>query len=548
MKKSLEDTVLLLILLFSFFIRIYNLENYPRWYVDEGTYANTGLNIMKGIWGDQTWGSNFFPPLFNVVLGILLTVFGKSYFVLRMTGVILGTLSVLLIYLIGKKLYNKNIGIIASVLLSITTFYINRMAFMDNLVEFFFLLTIYSYIQFEKNRKWLYILGISMGLSFLSKYTGLISFIFVLFIGFYEKTLSKLKISFLIFFLISFTYPLLGILFGWDEFLFDTLYQVQRKLADNIFLIFTFQPPYYFLKPSFSEFYFLTFVGFISVLYIAVRKSIIKYDDKNNKFILLGFLSIVLISFIAKHVWWVYLVIFYPIYVLATAIIINDALIFRKVIPLVVLSTLVLLKLLFLNKTLLIFSLSMIITIIYFVNHKIKSISKISDMFFSALIILSILFFSFSDITKITQNSVSDLREILSFVNSHVKPNDLVASNPNVMWLINGTGIDYSQMAFYTTKLNTDLYPEDLYPRFKENITLSNFKYIILDCPKWLKFNVGESESVKMLTPIIMRDWNLIKFNNKLFVFEKQFNKKNLDDFKILNDCKNEPVYSFYEE
>ena len=131
-------------------------------------------------------------------------------------------------------------------------------------------------------------------------------------------------------------------------------------------------------------------------------------------------------------------------------------------------------------------------------------------MFFSLFIIFSLMFFSYTDVVKIFQNENEDLKKTINFINDNVEKEDMIASNPDIMWLFNGKGIDYAQMAFYSTKEYTYLHPIELYPRFKMNVSYENFKFIILDYPKWLKYKLGESKSVDKLIPIITSEWDIV--------------------------------------
>ena len=81
------------------------------------------------------------PPLYFIFLKAWANVFGTSEFSLRFPSIIFGSLSVLMIYLLGSLLYDKKTGIIASALLAISPFlvYYQQEARMYPMLLFLFL-------------------------------------------------------------------------------------------------------------------------------------------------------------------------------------------------------------------------------------------------------------------------------------------------------------------------------------------------------------------------------------------------------------------------
>jgi len=53
----------------SLALRLVNLGGYPRWFVDEGSVAEQGINMFHLHYGYKTWGPNFFPPFFVMLDG-----------------------------------------------------------------------------------------------------------------------------------------------------------------------------------------------------------------------------------------------------------------------------------------------------------------------------------------------------------------------------------------------------------------------------------------------------------------------------------------------
>ncbi len=106
-----------------------------------------------------------------------------------------GILAIFLTYLIGKKLFNEKVGLIAASLETISTYHIFHSSFIlenDAILAFLVPLSFFLYLKFrEKRTPVLFVLtGISLSLIILTKINGLL---FLLFILFYELTQKKVK-------------------------------------------------------------------------------------------------------------------------------------------------------------------------------------------------------------------------------------------------------------------------------------------------------------------------------------------------------------------
>jgi asparagine N-glycosylation enzyme membrane subunit Stt3 len=108
----------------------------------------------------------------------------KLYIVGRMTSVVFGTMSIILIFLMGKQLYGIKGGLLAALLLAVTpsavvsSFYAKP----DSVMLFWGMLCCYFVILLYKTgeSKYYYYSGIAVGLSFVSKYSGIIFLLFLL--------------------------------------------------------------------------------------------------------------------------------------------------------------------------------------------------------------------------------------------------------------------------------------------------------------------------------------------------------------------------------
>lgn len=186
--------VLIVILLISSFFRLFGLSsrdtlgdeaNYGFRSIGYLDYDNEPVQHSTPIeWYDSDapkWLAYSFhdaPPLFFLIQHASFRVFGDNRFALRFPSAIFGVLSIPLIILIGANLYSLPVGFIAGALsaVSISAIYISRIGIIESTLVFFLLLTNLIFLYALKNR-WLFIaMGVSFGLSLLTKYTAVVFF------------------------------------------------------------------------------------------------------------------------------------------------------------------------------------------------------------------------------------------------------------------------------------------------------------------------------------------------------------------------------------
>ncbi len=126
------------ILLAGFMIRFLILNKYEMLFLfsDDVNYINSAINFLRT--GMVTYEINSEPTVFimpgmPVMLGIIFSIFGHGstgIYVLKLVYNLIGTLSILATYLIGKKLFNHTSGIVAALLIAMFPTFV----FLDNLV------------------------------------------------------------------------------------------------------------------------------------------------------------------------------------------------------------------------------------------------------------------------------------------------------------------------------------------------------------------------------------------------------------------------------
>ncbi len=169
-KQSLllrSKIILILVLVLAFFLRIYKIVDIPpslNW--DETSIGYNAYSILKT--GKDEWGE-FLPihfksfgeyklpaQIYASIPGI--AIFGLNEFGVRITPVLYGTLTVLLLYFLLQRLYNQYpISLIGSFLIAVSPWHIQltRGSFESSFSLFWFLIGVIFLIKGLKNAKWL---------------------------------------------------------------------------------------------------------------------------------------------------------------------------------------------------------------------------------------------------------------------------------------------------------------------------------------------------------------------------------------------------------
>ncbi len=141
--------MIIITLIASLILRLISL-NQSLW-LDEATTALVSKMTLVDIFTKFMPG-DFHPPLYYLVLKGWTTLFGYSEISLRIPSIIFGIGAVYLIYLIGKKLFDKNTGLIAGALLATSglSIYYSQEARMYAMTAFLVALAFYLFLK----KKW----------------------------------------------------------------------------------------------------------------------------------------------------------------------------------------------------------------------------------------------------------------------------------------------------------------------------------------------------------------------------------------------------------
>src|SRR3989344_1910052 len=158
---------------------------------DDMVYASQ----TSGIRDSKIISTHSNPPLFFYLTDFAFDLFGYSSFSSRLLPLIGGTLLIVVVFLITKRLTDDRSALFAAFLATLANFLV-RMTFTEqSLLVFFFLFSgIYAGMIYLDNRKllWLITSGIFFGLGLLTKYNApFFIFSFLLYALFYVKMVKK---------------------------------------------------------------------------------------------------------------------------------------------------------------------------------------------------------------------------------------------------------------------------------------------------------------------------------------------------------------------
>jgi len=189
-QNKFECFLLLIILAVAAFFRLYKIDQYMTFLGDEGRDVIIVRRIFKEthpplIGPGTSVGNMYLGPLYYYMMAPALLLANFSPVGPAVMIVILGVLTVFLIWFIGRKWFSKVAGLVSAGLYAIspTVIIFSRSSWNPNIMPFFALLSIYSIWRVWKLKefKWMIVLGIAYAFVLQSHYLGLLLFPSLLF-------------------------------------------------------------------------------------------------------------------------------------------------------------------------------------------------------------------------------------------------------------------------------------------------------------------------------------------------------------------------------
>lgn len=204
-KNQLIILIPLAIFLVAFGIRLYGLNAQGETW-DEIAYFNAGKSYFRNIYHldfqADHWNINKeHPPIGKYILGLAslkdyqddITDFTAG----RVASALMGALTVLIVYLIGKDLFSKKTGIISAIILMLLPYFIgfNKVYGLDTPTVLSFTLTIWLFLRAVKLNNNLYYLlsAISLGFALGIRLNNLLLYplLFLIYLIFYGRDIFK---------------------------------------------------------------------------------------------------------------------------------------------------------------------------------------------------------------------------------------------------------------------------------------------------------------------------------------------------------------------
>ncbi len=174
------DILAVLVLLAFSTIFFINLGQGPLWAADEQTYSQWAYHMVRSgdyvtpyaFGGLAVWVGK--PPLFIWLVSLAYQAFGVSNFATRIWSPIFGSLTLVLVFFLGKKLYNNFVGFGSALVLGTFSIFYSfaRHAMTDVPFVFFTVASVYFFVLSEKTERttrYVVLGGLFFGLALLTK-------------------------------------------------------------------------------------------------------------------------------------------------------------------------------------------------------------------------------------------------------------------------------------------------------------------------------------------------------------------------------------------
>src|SRR3990167_3984040 len=202
---------LISIVILATFLRIYKLDTIPpglNW--DEADAAYNAYTIAN--WEKDEWGQ-FLPLVFTsfrddkhpvhiYLTAPIVKLFGLSDFTTRLSGAIVGTLSVIVIFYLARIIFKSDLtALLSALFLAVSPYHLHfsRGLWEVNFALFFFMLGLLMFYMALRGKGWLINISfLSFGVSILSYHSSkiIVQPIILMLILFYIKDLIRLSINF----------------------------------------------------------------------------------------------------------------------------------------------------------------------------------------------------------------------------------------------------------------------------------------------------------------------------------------------------------------
>ena len=134
------------IVLVSAFLRVYHIDTQSLWFDEAFSVWVSKMGLLQII---QTTAVDVHPPFYYFILHYWMSVFGDSEFAVRLLSALFGLLAIPIIYLVGRQLFDKEVGLVAALILALSSFNVqySQEARMYTLMVLLALLSMYFFLR-----------------------------------------------------------------------------------------------------------------------------------------------------------------------------------------------------------------------------------------------------------------------------------------------------------------------------------------------------------------------------------------------------------------
>jgi uncharacterized membrane protein len=150
-KITKYNVALLTIVLIGLLFRIYDLGTQSIWLDEAFSVALAKMTLPQMV---QAAAPDVHPPLYYFLLHYWIIVFGTSESAVRLLSVLFGVLAIPMIYVVGRQLFNKEAGLVAALILALSSLniYYSQETRMYSLMVLLALLSMYFFWRFLQQR------------------------------------------------------------------------------------------------------------------------------------------------------------------------------------------------------------------------------------------------------------------------------------------------------------------------------------------------------------------------------------------------------------
>jgi Dolichyl-phosphate-mannose-protein mannosyltransferase len=147
-----ENYQLILILIVATIFRFYHLDFQSPWLDEIYTLKVSNPNNSFSVLLEEVKTNGGFPYLYFITMKLLLGILGYTSFVARMFSAVFGVLAIYAIYLFGKEIFNKKMGLYAALIFTFSEYsiYISQEARPYTFYLFGIIMSFYGLVKFIK--------------------------------------------------------------------------------------------------------------------------------------------------------------------------------------------------------------------------------------------------------------------------------------------------------------------------------------------------------------------------------------------------------------